>query len=45
MGQLSALDHNLYIGSVGDKKLDKIDKHAIVNWRKQKKRKGKKKHM
>jgi hypothetical protein len=45
MGQLSALDHNLYIGAVGDKKLDKIDKHAIVNWRKQKKRKGKKKHM
>lgn len=40
MGQLSALDQNLYIGAVGDRKLDKIDKHAIVNWRKQK-RKGK----
>ena len=40
MGQLSALDQNLYIGAVGDRKLDKIDQHAIVNWRKQK-RKGK----
>lgn len=42
MDQLSALDHNLYVGAVGDRRLDKIDKHAMVNWRKQKKRKGKK---
>lgn len=46
MDQLSALDHNLYVGAVGDRKLDKIDKHAIVNWRKQKKKRGKKtKHL
>lgn len=36
------LDQNVYINAMGDKKLDKIDKHAIKHWRKTKKKKNRK---
>ncbi len=42
LGQFS-LDYRLDIGVVGNKKLDKVDKYAIKNWRKNVKRRKKKK--
>lgn len=39
------LDQNVYINAMGDKKLDKIDKHAIKHWRKTKKKRNKKNKM